>query len=258
MYEHKTFLITSLTCLISIAVNSFFYFKYQQDINIALPLKLIPIWLLIGNVIVYLVIYRLNIYALSVFISLLFCMIGDILLSLYISIENKLVLITGGICFSIARLLTSSSLFLHPYYNNGGFVSITIRKIILNSVVPLIFLISFVTIFSFYIKDNMILTMISFYILVMSLELFSSIIRIFGFEGESPISQFLGFFSVVCFNVSDILLIHNMFTTPWEYEDKISICFYWLSLFLLVISIVRNKNFNIEKGNYLYAHTLLN
>lgn len=258
MYEHKIFFGTSIVCLVIIAINSIFYFKYCQDVNITFALKLIPTWLLISNVIIYFVIYRLNLYALLVIISLLFCMVGDILLFLVQIKLEKLILITGGLCFSIARSVICTALFLHPYSNHGDFVLMTKRKILVNSLFPIVFLITFITIFACYINDISMLVMISFYILIMSIQLFIATLRIYGFEGESLISQILSLMSVICFNISDILLIHNMFMTPWAYEDKISICFYWLSLFLLVISIVRNKVFNVENGNSLYAHNLLN
>jgi len=257
MYEHKVFFATSIVCLIIIAVNSVFYFKYYQDFDITFGLKLIPPLLLIGNVFVYFKVYRLNLYALLVMISLLFCVLGDVLIMLFCLYKQQLILITGGLSFFIARSIICLGLCLHPYSNHGHFVLSTKKKIIFASIIPIVFLISFVTIFTCYIKNIPMLVMISFYIMLMSFQLFLALLRIYGFEGESLMSQILGLISVICFNIADILLIHNMFMTPWMYEDMFSICFYWLSLFFLVISIVRNKEFNVEKGNSLYAHNLL-
>jgi len=184
---------------------------------------------------------------------LLFCLIGDILLMFYIptipEYNNKLFLMIGGFSFFIARLVISVNFYIYPYRNKQIYISLNVRQFSVGLIISLVYTIFFSFFFTIKIENLVMRIMICFYILLTGFQLFSSIIRVNGFKEESLLPQLLGVLFTVCFNISDIILFWNIFLTPLRAGENVAICFYWLGMYLLTISIVRNKSYTIEKND---------
>lgn len=239
MFEHKSFCISSLISFILIVIIGTLYNYY--DGLIRLILKPFPILILIGNIIAYFIIYRINIYSLLTLIVLIFCMTGDIL----IMFNSPILLIVGSVSFFIARVIICVIFYVHPYSFERT-VTPGIKKLTLSGLISFLYTVSCIVGISLILNDFSLIILIDIYILVMGCQLFFSLLRIGEFE-ETFSCQIFGIVSTICFNISDTLLFLDMFFKIQKYYDMISICFYWLSSFLLAMSVVRNKTFDLEK-----------
>ena len=194
--------------------------------------------------------------------GLLFCGLGDISLMFSdsnISQPGKLLFIIGGTSFFIGRAVITLAFIIYPYRNKPDKrIDFTVIKIVFMLIIPITYTTWMIIYFCIVVKDNMMVSMLSIYIFLMGIQLFFSMFRLKGFNDESLIPQVLGVSGTILFNISDTLLFWNIFIYPIPYGNIISILFYWLGIYLLTISIVRNNNFDIEKGNdNLYFNNII-
>ncbi len=258
--EHKAFRIISILSLIIIIVIGVlynYYITYQpKDLTLRFVLKPIPISILVINIIVYFCIYQLHIYALLVLMGLLFCGLGDILLMFYIptipGYNNIIFLMIGGASFAIARGVMSLAFATNPYRQQSGsnrYITVTLKRILLATVISMVYTVTMIVYFTVNMKNKTMSGLLSGYIIIMGIQILLSLLRIKGFEEESTVSQVLGVLGTVFFTVSDTLLFWNLFLTPIPYGNITSISFYWLGMYLLTVSVVRNSKFDWEKGD---------
>jgi len=256
--EHKTFRIVSLISFIVILINGVLYNYYitteSTELIYRFILKPIPISILVIDTVIYFFIYRMHIYALLIQMSFLFCLLGDILLMFYIpsipEYNNKIFLIVGGTSFFIARVIMTLAFGVYPYRNKiEKCLTTTVKKTVLTAIIPFIYTVYIIIWFANYMKNTIMMVLLSFYIVIMGIQLFLSLLRIKGFVEESIVPQLFGFLGTCLFTVSDTLLFWNIFLIPIRYADVISISLYWSGMYLLMISIVRNSKFNYERSN---------
>lgn len=250
MSGHKIFRISCIINLALICITSILYFVIDGIID-KFILKPIPLILLIFNIGYYFIIYKIHIYAMLLEGGFIFCMIGDILLMFYIPLIPKynkpILLIAGGGSFFISRILFSLMLLVYPYKDvNERIIEVRIIKLVLFGIAPLVLSICLISYFSNIISNRTLVVLLSFYIIVMNLQLWLSLLRIKGFKEESMISQIFGFIGTLFFNVSDILLFINLFSS-FIIPDTITMSFYWLGMYILMISVVRSSSFEREK-----------
>ena len=253
MGTHKGFRIASFITLIAIIVTSALYFTIHNDI-IKYTLKPIPLFLLLMNIIYYFITYRVHIYSSLLFTGLTFCLIGDILLMFFNpSVPNQnhlLLLIGGGTSFFIARMLFIIMFLIYPYKGvPEKWIEVSILKGGITMILPIIISILIISYLSLIVHSIMLLFLVSLYLIVMNLQLWLSMLRIKGFEEESLTSQILGFAGTMFFNISDILLIINIFS--FKINEIIVLSFYWGSMYVLMISVIRSSSFEREKKTIL-------
>lgn len=250
MSGHKIFRISCIISLVLIIITAIIYFVVDSIID-KFILKPIPLLILIFNIGYYFIIYRVHIYAMLLEGGFILCLIGDILLMFYIPTIPKynkpILLIVGGGSFFIARILFCLIFLIYPYRDvPERIIKSSVIKLILSGVIPLILSICLVSYFSNTIPEKTLVILLSLYIILMNLQLWLSLLRIKGFGEESMISQIFGFVGTLFFNVSDILLFVNLFSSV-VISDEITMSFYWLGMYILMISVVRSSNFEREK-----------
>ena len=100
-------------------------------------------------------------------------------------------------------------------------------------------------------KDYFMSAMLSIYIVIIGIQLFFSLLRVGTFVGiESIVPQILGVLGTLLFTISDTLLLWNIFLTTIPKSSNISISLYWLGMYIIMISIVRNSKYSFEKHNF--------
>ena len=251
MSDHKNFRIVCIINFILICVIAIIYFTVPGVVD-KFILKPIPLILLILNVGYYFIIYKCHTYALLLQGGFNFCLIGDVLLMFYIpsipKYNKPLLLISGGGSFFISRILFSLMFLIYPYKDvSERIIKVSVLKSVLSGIVPMILSVCLISYFSNIIPEKILAILLSLYICLMNLQLWLSLLRIKGFEEESMISQIFGFVGTLFFNISDILLFVNLFNNTVIIPDNITMSFYWLGMYILMISVVRSSNFEREK-----------
>lgn len=263
--EHKAFRISSLIsgiCIVAIAAT-FNYFSLTNDprFYLKLLLKSAPVLILLLLNISYFIHYKVTVYSSLMSFGLFFCLIGDILLSLYDpkfngNINNKnLCLMVGGITFLTARVI-----FLLMFILYGCKISkYNIKKLLICHIAfnaPFLTLGILNLVYDNYSKIS--ITILIYAIFGFGFQLSYSFLRINAIKEESINSCIFGFLGILAFNLSDTLLLITMLTSFFPvYVITISDNIYWTGMFLLTISIVRSKEEFLEKGNYYNALTLI-
>ena len=268
MTSHKAFTVSSMISLMIVTVIIILYDYYLSmrvdDIHLRFILKPIPISVMIVNVMVYMFIYRMHVYAMLIGGSLLFCLLGDILLMFYIppipQYDNILFLIVGGISFFIGRVIMSLAMGVYPYRNNKEkCLKATIKKVVLVGIIAFIYTVGMSIYFDLTIDQNIVMKiLLPIYFTSMGMQFFLSLLRVKGFDDETLRSQLLGFVGTLLFNISDSILFWTIFISPISYGDIISISIYWVSMYLITISVVRSKTYESEKdtmSDYLHLST---
>lgn len=263
--QHKQFRICSIAILILVcfSVGFFDYITISNKYDeIKLLVKTFPLVFLLFLNAFYFFIYRATIYSIFTFSSLFFCLIGDLFLGLYTPLENndKIYLIVGGSVFLLARLNWIFIFLVKPYkniirirYNNCElFTSHIIWTFTFIAIsIPLLY------------KNIKIITILSFLYIILGfgLPVSYAFLRLINrkeisisdndIAHESLFSLWTAFLGILLFNISDILLLYTLQTELFpNYVVLISDHIYWLSMYLLTISIVRCKYTLIEKRDY--------
>lgn len=255
---HKIFRYVSLVSFIIILaiglVYNYFIVNKPSELNYRFGLKPIPITIIIIDVFIYFLMYRVHIYALLMQMGFLFCLLGDILLMFYIPTipvyNNQIFLVVGGTSFFIARVVMSLAFGVYPYKSKSEKrLKTNVKKTVLTGIIPFIYTTYLIIWFAINMKNTTMTALLSFYIVMTGIQLFLSLLRINGFEEETLISQILGVLGTVSFTISDTLLFWNIFLKSIPYGDVISISLYWFGMYLLMVSIDRNSNFIHDKSN---------
>lgn len=247
-------IITFLLALIVVVLYNYFITIKPDLIYVRFGLKPIPVTLMICNVFVYFCIYKMHVYAILIGGSLMFCLLGDILLMFYVppipAYDNILFLIVGGISFFIGRGIMALAFGVYPYRNNRErCINIKIKKTVLIGNVSFIYTTGMIVYFILNMKGRLIIRiLLPIYFFSMGFQLFMSLLRIKGFKEETLRSQLLGSFGTILFTISDSMLFWNIFIYPIPFGDIISISMYWAGMFLITISIVRGKDYQTEKS----------
>lgn len=267
MHNHINFLSVAaiIYILIFIIICIYDYLLYCIENHITYDdmyiyiLKPIPTSLLIVLTIVYFIIYKVHLYSLCTLVGFIFCLLGDIFLMLYPRFTNdNNFIIDGGIMFFFARICMTVSLIFYPYINLHAYKKLHIsfnrknlKKFIIIFIPTLLFSVGFGIYFLKTMKNVFKGISIFFYFLSMGLQLFLSIYRLGEFKIESMLSQGLMIVGTALFTVSDTLLLFYMYIDKFYNGDMISISLYWISMCFISSSIIRNKQYIIEKnGGY--------
>jgi len=179
-----------------------------------------------------------------------FCLAGDILLNF--SDQNFLFFIIGGVMFSIARIVMIFNFLIYPFNRRIKWIKIDKIKILFSSFAVYTIFVVTSAFFYIYIKNKMYYSLILIYKFLMYSNIVFSLNRINAINYETMFSTLTAFFGEILFFVSDFLLLVSTFIIKIPYIGIININIYWISMMLLGISIIRNKNKNIEiSGNII-------
>lgn len=258
MISHKYFNILALVSFFVLIpiVSLYNYYHYHNNTFAVYILKPIPIVILMIGVIFYFAIYKMHIYPLFVLFYFIFNLLGDVLLMLY-SPVNKPYLIVGGISFAIGRLIMSAAFILYPFRVSKTYKINTTRiKILLSGFVSGSWTIGLCIYFCIYVDDLLMKILLPGYFIVMGINLFMALVRINGYDLETLSSQLLGALGTILFNISDTLLFWNLFIHEIKYGDAVSITLYWVSMYIIMLSIVRTNSPSKEKNNFNLYYTV--
>jgi hypothetical protein len=174
-------------------------------------------------------------------------MVYDPLIQKY---NNIFFLIFGGVSFLLARIIMSVAYIVYPFKSKTKqTIKININKIVYVLLFTIVTSGSVCCYFIINMKSSITMKiLVSVYFILMGTNLALSIYRLRGFEEETLKSQLFAFLGTFLFNVSDTILCWNMFIRPIAYGDVISITIYWLSMYLIMISIVRTSSDHLEKN----------
>ena len=259
--EHKSFRIFSFAILLVILSFIIIYNVWSilySEFYGKLVLKLIPSFCIMSIPIFYYLYYRMTLYTLFIHIMLFFCLLGDLFLGLYdpnvaeLPLFKNIYLILGGGSFLLARGLILLTMILYPASRlkliKHSCISLIISHVLFN--IPFIGL-SFI----FYFNNNNItitIFVMIYIILGFGFQSSYSFLRIKAIEWESYFSSVFAFVGIMLFNVSDFILLSTMFTPIFpSYCILIADNIYWVSMFLLTISVVRSPYTLEEKGKTL-------
>ncbi len=254
--EHLTFCLLSLIALLVNGVLATLYsYNITTNIYLTILLKISPIIVLNLLILSYFFIYRSNIYAVGIMMTLILCMIGDIFMCLYprfltYSLDSFYYIIVGGILFLCARILMCGIFLVEPY-RDLRLLKYSWKKSIISHI---LFTIPGLSFGIFILVQSVSFLTISIFVylfLGFGFPLSFAFLRIFSEIKECLFSKILGFLAILFFNISDLLLFLTMLGWIPSYVDIISINIYWLSMYLLTISIVRSSKEHIEQGTYL-------
>lgn len=254
--NHPVFNVISIVVLlITIGVGiSYNYLTSVYPLNLVyrFALKPIPVSMMILNIFAYFIIYRMHFYALLIGVSLIFCLLGDILLMFYLpgmdKYDNELFLIIGGVSFFIARGFMCLGFAVYPFRGKSErCIQAGIKKTVIITILCFIYTVAIITYFVVHMDSGVIRILLPMYFVMMGVNLEFSILRVGGFLEEIRGSQVKGALGTIIFTISDTLLFWGIFLNPIPNGDAISICLYWLAMFLLTISVVRTKNIVTER-----------
>ena len=278
--EHKQFNIISLIvlCLIIISAICFNYIASINDLEtlsqkhneyLKILLKVLPMAFVIGLNLIYFFIYRITVYSIFNMGCLFFCFIGDILVGLYdpniaeVETNKNIYIIFGGAIFFLARILWTVIFMIKPY-KNISCIHYMPYKILISHAAWITFFILLAL--PLLLQNTKLVTVLAFVYIGISFgfPISYAFLRLinrkrinilpnesFGIANESFIAVTLSFLGILLFNISDLLLLYTIQTNLFpNYVILISDNIYWLSMYLLTISIVRSPDKTIEKGSY--------
>jgi hypothetical protein len=255
---HNSFRILSvltLAMIIAIVGVYDYFIIMENNLSIQIFLKISPLVIMLILIFLYFIIYRLTIYSVLVMGSLFLCLLGDVFMALYdpsILNENYIYFILSGIFFLLARILLTFLFMIKPY-KRIFFIKFPIKKLIISHVIsfiiflvlgilPLIYHVSFVSISIF------LYLLFGFGFLTSYAFLRIGALKDYEIE-ESKTSCILAFLGISLFNKADIILLITMYTSLLpKHMVLVSDNIYWLSMYLLTISIVRSSEEHVEKG----------
>lgn len=267
--EHKKFklLLFVISILIITSVSFYNYLSITHKMSsIKLGIKVLPVIISGFTVMAYFLIYRITIYSAFTLFYLFFCFIGDIFLGLYdpdildITDDGSMYYyILGGSFFLMSRYVLTVKFMVKPWTEmrliKHDKIILLISHIV--STLPFIgFGIMFIVL-----SPDFVSASIMFYLSTGFGPLFSyALLRINGnninnfTSTESKLSQWIAFTGVFLFNISDVLLLLGMFVKDIpSYMILISNNIYWLSMFLITVSVLRTESESLEKGINIYT-----
>ena len=244
-------LFISLAVLLGIlaGISGYWYCYYvtyfPSNLTYRFALKPIPTTLISTLVFSCFIIYGLKLYTCLIEIGIMFCLIGDILLMLYLPEVSQIsgykhiqFILAGGSSFFLARVcFTLSYLLLRKPYMRKNYIKPSLYKAMGCLAFPLFFTVS-VGVYFIGTTEGVIKYLLPGYILMMGVQAYISVLRI-GHPNEYLTSQILGSIGAHLFFISDTILFYNVFVETIKYLDIISISIYWLSLYLMSLSVVR-------------------
>jgi len=257
--EHKLFKICSIISFIILIILAFLYDYFQENLEIKILLKILPMTLLLGLNLFYFIYYRITIYSFGIFITLFLCSFGDFFLGLYNSNSNSIDMknskifyfILGGVFFFLSRIILFIIFMIKPY-KKMSLILFPFKKLLISHIIfetPFIILIILLIIY----EKSYMSIFISFYLgITFGFPWSNSFLRIKALNNNEKEETFssgvFGFIGMTLFNISDIILLLSLLNWIPSICGIISIHIYWLSMYFLVISIVRSSNEYIEKG----------
>ncbi len=258
-YCNRPYLFLSVISLILILVVTGLYDYYiitQPTNNFArYILKPIPNILLIIQIIIYTMKYENSTYALLTDLYVSLCLIGDVLLMIYVKGSGEIeYMIIGGAAFLLARVVMSINFLIPSHTNTNPKIKIRCVTMLISISIAVSYLLCLIVgLFYTGIKEDagndFIYVSLIVYFISMAFQLGAAIIRVKGFKDELVSSQLISLGGTVLFNISDNILIYDIFmgdifpANP-AYADALSITMYWISMWLIAVSIVRKPIIN--------------
>lgn len=259
--QHIKFRILSalLACLITVFVGLYIYFTItNRDLGLKLGIKICPVVCCMIYTILYIINYRFTIYSCFTFLSLFFCMLGDLFIGLYDPVlentgkDQTVYFILGGGCFMAARFILMIIFMIKPFSRISIIRYDKIKAILLHINCTLPYLIF--AIYNWIRIPNFISGCTFAYLTVFfGLPASYAYLRIGALDNlevkESEISCYIALYGITFFNISDILLIIGMFTN-WLPASTVLVSnvIYWIAIYLLTISIIRTSDERMERG----------
>jgi len=263
--KHKAFRILCLCALFIITILSgcYDYFVVKDyKLSLRIIVKTSPNLCLMVLTFSYIFIYRLTLYSCGTLLSLLLCLIGDICMAIFdpslidTSKNQMLYLILGGSFFFLARFVLTVILAIKPY-KIISLIPYDKKQILISHIffnIPFIIL----AILNLIRDTSLNSIFVSIYmVLGFGTPLSYSFLRIGALNSfeiqESRIASILAFLGIFLFNISDIILFICLFTN-WLHKNIIlfSINIYWISMYLISVSVVRSPEEYVEKGKDYY------
>ena len=258
-YCNRPYLFLSVISLILILVVTGLYDYYiitQPTNNFArYILKPIPNILLIIQIIIYTMKYERSTYALLTDLYVSLCLIGDVLLMIYVKGSGEIeYMIIGGAAFLLARVVMSINFLIPSHTNTNPKIKIRCVTMLISISIAVSYLLCLIVgLFYTGIKEDagndFIYVSLIVYFISMAFQLGAAIIRVKGFKDELVSSQLISLGGTVLFNISDNILIYDIFmgdifpANP-AYAGALSITMYWISMWLIAVSIVRKPIIN--------------
>lgn len=259
------YIVSSVTLILTVVFGGLYNYNIlynKSNIPVKFVLKIIPILFILMNTLVYVVIHGSTRYLLLVLLFLMFCMFGDISLMLYIpeieQYNNIWCLIIGGGFFCIARIFISIAFTLYYKRDIHKTINFTNVKLVLSLLLSGGFFASMVIIFSLISGSDPIIKILLFiYLVSMSAQIFTSMIRINGYSDEFLSSQIVGFIGTLFFTVSDSILFWSLFIENIYLFENTSISLYWIGIYLISVSVHRTNNI-ISDNNSINNNSINN
>ena len=275
--QHQLLFYVYSLIILLITIN---IFVYDYIINIPSMMifikisKIFPMICLSIGVSSYFLKYKIHLYALLIGISNILCLVADLLYTYVTSSDDDIYFLVGGGLFIIARISMCLAFLLYPYYKkkprplvstyeklqrNCDFISTSCSNLTISVITWFVNMLIIEIINMIKVKSSFVLTIgLTFYGLIMGLQLSCSILRINGFKNESQLSAWMAFLGTILFNVSDILLMYGLLIEKYKYCDVIPVNIYWVGMILINLSIIRSKYTICEQnGNFDYVETPL-
>jgi hypothetical protein len=257
--RHRNFNILAITSLFLIVIVGGFYnyvLLFHRIRCVLIALKPLPMIILIINTLLYFFMYRVNLYALIMLIAFYFCLAGDIILIL--PTQSTITLILGGLSFAIARGVMIIGLIIYPLkVSKKVCVKAKFKKII---ILELSICGSFLGLGLYLcsgVGSNVMTLFVLLYSTLMGIHAFFSAYRIGEIRSEPWRPQILTLVGTLLFCVSDSVLIFNMLIHKIPYGDVISISIYWASMYILMLSIIRTQDKNLERDGVFEGYNII-
>lgn len=250
-------LLMTLCILGSGIMYDYYIITQPENLTVHFVLKPVPLTCMLVIAISYLLLYGSNIYGIFMTSSLVLCLLGDVLLMLYIpevpEYSYKVVLLVGGGSFFIARLFLLLGFSLHPnnlkcyksvesqrsYNSCSELGRWGVIKLILAGTTSILYTIGIMTYFILH-TTGVLQFVLPFYCSMMGLNLFTAMLRVREFpEDETLSSQLKGTFGIILFTLSDTILFFDLFTHNVIYGNVVAISLYWIGMYFLTISLKR-------------------
>ncbi len=236
--QHQSFRLNALISAImsGIGIGCYLYYSIIDPKNIQLQIcfKIVPLSFMICLNVLYMLIYKASTYAILTLMSLILSLLGDV----FVSINNVKFLYSGASCFLVARIIWAINWSLY----NNQFIKYNFRKTSLIHIASITFYLSIGVSLIMY-KCSLLTGMMLVYILFgMPIQLSSAFLRIKRLDHESIYSSWFTFIGIILFNFADIVLFLYMVVKLPEYIRYSSDILYWISMFLLTISLVRTNS----------------
>ena len=252
--QHKSFRLNAAIngAIMSTTAGYYIYYCHQNpmDIHLQVAIKSIPLSCLICLNLLYMLSYRANIYSILSMVSLILSLMGDIFLGL-----NKYnFLIIGGASFLAARIIWGINWSLY----NTKLIKYDIVKYIIIHVISFLIYLGIGLSLLIYKTSSFTGFLFGYILIGMPIPMSMAFLRIGKLSHESLYSTSFASAGILLFNVSDILLFIYMILELSEIVRYVSIVIYWVSMFLLTLSLVRTNSEIKEVSTYIEYKSIQN